>query len=545
MMKMWREDRPTLRNERDENQKDTFLVQWQFGLAGIAAEAEDPGWARQLTEQEAELACRYAPLELNGFPSWLEGVAIAYPGAVARILGEELSHSLRETLQANYYSTLLQNCSNASPIVVEVFVPRIRTWLEAFARTDATPKNSQFEQNLRQAIEILLKYGNGSDRAFVETTSTQKLAGGLAVPFVNVWLSALLSLNPAAGVDALENGLRDRAVLNNEPGVRLLAPLFGYDHGGNRDLNLPEFTPRLLLRLVRLAYQHVPVEDDTQDEGDDETQDDMKDSRGVRRDAERARDVILSALLATTGPDGWSVKIEMAADPLFGHFKDRVIALAEAKAAEEADNAVLTETEFAVLDKNGEAPPPTTEAMFSLMHDRLDDIDDLLLQDISPRELWASITDEHLMRRELARVLRDAANHSYTIDQESVTAEEKETDIRFRSTGSKQQGTIELKLGDERSGSDLFNTIKDQLLTKYMAADDCRAGCLLVTIARDRNWEHPKTGKKIDFEALIGLLNEEAERLSKELGGTARLMAKGLDLRPRLPPERTSLSKPG
>jgi hypothetical protein len=86
----------------------------------------------------------------------------------------------------------------------------------------------------------------------------------------------------------------------------------------------------------------------------------------------------------------------------------------------------------------------------------------------------------------------------------------------------------------ERSGTDLFNTIRDQLLTKYMAADECRAGCLLVTIAKGRKWDHPKTGKRIGFEELMGVLNEEAERLSKELGGTAKLMARGLDLRPRL-----------
>jgi hypothetical protein len=113
----------------------------------------------------------------------------------------------------------------------------------------------------------------------------------------------------------------------------------------------------------------------------------------------------------------------------------------------------------------------------------------------------------------------------------------------LRSTGSKQQATIELKLGDNHSATDLFNTIKDQLLIKYMAADECRAGCLLVTIAKDRKWEHPKTGKRLDFEALIALLNEEAERLSEELGGAAKLMAKGLDLRARLATEKNAGAK--
>jgi hypothetical protein len=360
----------------------------------------------------------------------------------------------------------------------------------------------------------------------------RRLAGGLVQPFANLWLRTLLHLNAVAGVEALETRLEESSATETGGGVKLFAELFHRDYSGvGVDLRAPGFTPPLLLRLLRLAYQHVRIEDDAVHEGSYAP--DMRDN------AEAGRNAVLRALLSTTGPEGWAAKLEMAADPLFDHIKDRTIALAEERAAEEADNAALTESEFAIMDRTGESPPATREAMFALMRDRLDDIDDLLLQDISPRELWAGITDEHVMRREVARALRDAGNQSYTIDQESVTADEKETDIRFRSTGSKQQqATIELKLGDERSGTNLFDTIQDQLLTKYMAADECRVGCLLVTIARDREWDHPKTGKRIGFEELMAVLNEEAKRISKELGGTAKLMAKGIDLRPRLGTER-------
>jgi hypothetical protein len=341
----------------------------------------------------------------------------------------------------------------------------------------------------------------------------------------------LLHLNAFVGIEALEEGLKESAASKTGAGVQLFAELFDHGHGGvGVDLRAPGFTPPILVRLLRLAYQHVRIKDDAQHEGSY--------SPDARDNAEKSRNAVLGALLSTTGPGGWAAKLEMAADPLFDHMKDRTIALAEEGAAEEADNVALTDAEFAILDKTGESPPTTREAMFALMQDRLDDIDDLLLQDTSPRELWASITDEYLMRRELARALSDARKQSYNIEQESVTADEKETDIRFRSTGSKQQGIIELKLGDKRSGTDLSNTIHDQLLTKYMASGECRAGCLLVTIARDREWDHPKTGKRIAFEELMIVLNEEADRLSKELGGTAKLVAKGLDLRPRLGTER-------
>jgi hypothetical protein len=533
MMAAWRKDRPTLRSERAEGQKNTFLVRWQFGLAGIAAEAEDPNWAKRLTESQAELACRYAPLEFNSFPSWLETVAVEYPQAVDRVLGQELSLSLREVASTNGYSMFLQNISHAPAIVAALFVPRIRAWLAEVAQSETRPNDPQYEQNLRQAIEILVKSGTDDDRRFIELAAQQRLAGGLTVPFAKVWLPALLNLNPGAGIDVLEKGLANMPAAKLGSGVQLFSDLFGHEYGGlGFDLHGPGFGPQLLLRLLRLAYTQVRIGDDTHHEGSH--------SLDTRDHAERGRSAILSALFASTGPEGWAAKIEMAGDPLFAHIKHRTMALAQQKAAEEADGVALTEAEFSILDKTGEAPPKTREAMFALMQDRLDDIDDLLLQDVSPRELWASIRDEHVMRRALAGVLRDAARQNYTIDQEAVTADEKETDIRFRSTASGQQGTIELKLGDERSGTDLFNTIRDQLLTKYMAADECRAGCLLVTIAKVREWEHPQTGQLIGFEELMSVLNDEAERISRELGGTTKLMARGLDLRPRLSSEKNS-----
>ena len=40
MMTIWRKDKPTLSSERPDNEKGTFLVRWQFGLAAISAEAK-------------------------------------------------------------------------------------------------------------------------------------------------------------------------------------------------------------------------------------------------------------------------------------------------------------------------------------------------------------------------------------------------------------------------------------------------------------------------------------------------------------------------
>jgi hypothetical protein len=63
-----------------------------------------------------------------------------------------------------------------------------------------------------------------------------------------------------------------------------------------------------------------------------------------------------------------------------------------------------------------------------------------------------------------------------------------------------------------------------------MAADDCRAGCLVVTINTNKAWTHPDNGRRLDLNGLIAMLNDEAAQLTAELGGSIRLMAKGLAL---------------
>lgn len=152
---------------------------------------------------------------------------------------------------------------------------------------------------------------------------------------------------------------------------------------------------------------------------------------------------------------------------------------------------------------------------YPILCDRLADLDDLLLSDSSPREAWAGITVEKVMRHEIARELSHAANGLYKVKQEAVTADEKETDIRLSSVVSDHEAVIELKIADGRSARDLRDTIYDQLVKKYIAADTRRSGCLLVTLAKDRKWVHPDDRKRIGLIELMSLLHDEAKRVEE------------------------------
>lgn len=538
LMRAWRNDRPTLRSERKADQKGTYLIRWQLGVAAIAAESEDPQWAEKLSHQEAELAARFAPIELNGFPSWLGSLAAAHPKAVDAVIGEELSRELSELAVSESYSMLLQDISHATPEVASSFLPRLRDWLDRDAGAIGHNEDQTVgAERLSRVIEIILKHGEQEAADHIRQLAQDQLEKGTFPAFTRVWLPTLMRLAPSEGITRFERILDTLPIEREGEAVRWFASLFGERHRTLPvDLRKPGFSAPLLLRLVRLAYQHVQFTEDLRHEGSY--------SPGLRDNAQDARNAILNALLATKGPEAWSAKLQLAEDPLCAHLKDRLFALARERAAEEVDDIAFDYSQIAALDKQGEAAPATRDSMFALMRDRLDDLDDILLQDTSPREGWASFDDERVLRRAIAHEFRNMSNDAYKIDQEAVTADEKETDIRLRSTGGPQEATIELKIGEKnRSARELRETLREQLVKKYMAAEACRSGCLLISVASDRTWHHPDTAQQIGLGELIAMLNDEADKIVLEMGGEIRLTAKGLDLRPRLSPERKRKKK--
>lgn len=533
LMEQWRNDRPTLVSERPEGEKNTYLVRWQLGLAAIYAEAEDSAWATKLSEEEAKLAARYAPIELNGLPLWMEALVAAHSSAIDATLGEELSRELRSEEGTQWHSMLLQNISHAPDAVIAAFLPRLRVWLDECGDLLGHNEDKSGAANrLGRVVSILIKHGNEETRKHLRDLAEKRLDGNIPASFAHVWLPTLMRLDAGAGIKALESYVADIKPSQRSEAVGWFAALFG-DRHDQIDLSNAQFTPTILLKLLRLAYRHVRPADDVEHEGSY-----TPDERDY---AERGRNAIVNAIFEAGGEEGWAAKLEMAADPLFQHFKDRILAVAEEHWAEEIDSTVLYEAQAIALDRTGEAPPASNEAMFAVMVDRLDDLDDLLLRDISPREAWVSIGEERVMRREIARELSHSANGLYKIDQEAATADEKETDIRLRSTVSGHEAVIELKLADGRTARDLRDTLRDQLVTKYMAPEKSRAGCLLITLAKDRQWEHPDDGSRINLDRLLALLREEADKIVSSLGGELRLHVHALDLRPRLPTEAQRL----
>ncbi|MDF0605194.1 hypothetical protein HZU77_005935 [Neisseriaceae bacterium TC5R-5] len=510
LMTMWR-------------QEDLLISDPKIGLTAITAEAEQDDWATSLTTEEAQLATRYALLAPNCWPSWLESLAKSHLSHIAPLFEAELA----ETTTPSAYIWLIPMLRTAPRVLITQLLPTLASWLDAQFHAASEQASGA---TLAQVAELLLRHGNDAQRADLCTLAhTQALPSS---PLNKISLPLLLNLDAAAGIAALERLLKPIPVAQDSTATHWFGFLFG--HGPTwlqPELTPTNFTPEQLLRLLRLAYKHIRLEDDLRRGGGVY-------SPNQRDGAEEARSALFNALMSYPGEDAWQAKMALCDDPLFVQHKDRIYALAGEQAAADADSSIYSEQEYAKLAQNHELPPKTGDAMFALLRDRLDDLDDLLLRDASPRDGLAATTEETSMRRQLAYVLGSMTRSAYLITQEEVTADEKRTDIRLRSTGSDQQAVIELKIAEKKwTIAALKKALSEQLVSKYMASENSRSGCLLITRVSKEYWIDPKSKKHLSFDRLIELLNEEAQSIQQQLGQQLRLTVKGLDLRPRLATE--------
>lgn len=530
LMAYWRGMTPTLPSERKD--KNTHQRVWTYGLMGLYAEAEDPRWTRSIDALEAELAARYALVELNGLPDWLSTLTDAYPHVVERVLGREIECDLKEEGGDGWHSMLLQSLRYGRIEIARVLERRLVSWLRGPGRQLMHSRHTPVvEAKLDQVVRVLLVHGTFETKFWLTELATREVTAAKQGPFLFFWLPVLMRLSPGRGADLLLRTLSVLPVERKGVAVTVIGSLFNERHvegGPNWSVAL---TPETLLRLNQEFNRHVVPANDERHEG--------AYSPGPRDNAETGRRLVFDALIKATGAPAYQAKLVLSMDPLFTHARDRIAALAHERLAEETDAGVISMEELARLFQGNELAPMTTTDMAHLLSDRLDDLQDLMGIDASPKATWAKITDENTLRPAIARELDTMSKGAYTVDQEAVTVDGKETDIRFR-TLSRYQASIELKIGEKpRTGKDLRDTIETQLVTKYMAAHNAKAGCLLVTVADpEKRWYHPETGESMDRHQLQDMLTEAAQLAQQRLGGEARVLARVLDLTPRLPKER-------
>jgi hypothetical protein len=522
---MWRDERPAQWSLRPPEERNSVPETWILGLCGISAEAESPEWAKRLSHDEAQVAAGYSTVEINGLPVWLKDLTAVHPAAVDAVLGDELEAELEAGTEHGYLP-VLQDLASGDLGLKRLLAPRalrrLASWPSLFTTEEASGHSSR---HLDHVLRILDEAVEGQDRVVVARECEKRIASDPTGPLAMVWLRGLFRIDPNLAAKALEDGIA--AVGEPERAnhaVSTLAGLFG-----NHDAILADFTDvatraAVLGRLVRCAYDFVRREDDREHEG--------VYSPDTRDRAQTARNVLLSALLDTPGPEARRVLLDLAADPRFAQGADRLRYLTRERAAKDSESEPLTPTDVVLLEERYEAPPHTRDGLFDVMIDRLDDLaHNLAHDDFTDRRTLRTIQDEVEMQRTLAGRLRGMARGAYVVTREEEVADLKRTDIRLAAVRGEVKAAIEIKIADRWSLTELERALRNQLVGRYLRHDTCRVGCLLLSFHGTKTyWEHPEEGTRLSFTQVIAHLADRAREIENEMANSVRLAVVGLDL---------------
>lgn len=533
---LWRANPPVLWSDRAPEQRICTPNLWIWGLCGVSDEASTLGWASHLTSAEARIASAYATIEINGLPPFITDLALVHPADVDAVLGGELTAQLGIGGDASFLP-LLQALSHADRIVKNLLSPHLIAALSTWPTTITQESEACWVQHLDQVLGILKATCAAADRPAIAEICWIRHKAEPTGPLALVWLKGLCWFDPEQAVEAVVAALPiSPSKTHHEGAESTFASLFG-----NRDPTVlaitdPTRRAQALARLLRIAYAFIQPQDDQVHDGVYSPND--------RDDAETARNFLLSALLDTPGAETCRLLRDLASEPEFGHFADRLRLLARHRAASDSEYPAYDDADVVALENRYEAPPHDRDGMFSIMQDRLDDLaHDIAHHDFTDRRTLRTIGEEIEMQRTLALRLQAKANGTFTVTREDEVADLKRTDIRLSAVRGHQKGVIEVKLADQRwSLSDLERALRDQLVGQYLRHEHCKAGCLLLTYNGEKKyWKRPTTQERLNFTAMVAFLNEQASALESEHHHSIKLAVYGLDLTdPALAPAHRS-----
>jgi hypothetical protein len=341
-----------------------------------------------------------------------------------------------------------------------------------------------------------------------------------------VWLRGLFRFDPRRGTQALTAGLAaEDDPVTRARAIETFVSLFGDSPIVVFKIENFAERARALGSLVRSAYAFIRPEDDEVHEG--------VYTPNIRDRAEAARSFLLSALLETPGPEACRIILELATEPNFEHFPDRLRLLARQRAATDAEFPAFDAEDIADLESSYEAPPRDRDGLLRVTMDRLEDLaHDLANDDFTNRRTLATISDEIEMQRTLASRIKSEAKGAFVVTREDEVADRKRTDIRLTAVRGDQKAVIEVKLADDRySLADLELALYDQLIGQYLRHETCKAGVLLLTYNGNRKgWKHPISNNDLKFADLVDYLNEKARAFEIDNQYAIRVAVFGLDL---------------
>lgn len=513
----WRQHRPLLASEGAPLDSTTFQV--VFGLAGLAIEsAETEHWAASLSDDDVEVAFRYALQELNGYPAWFAAVCMRAPAAVRDLMLVEVDYELSIGVAEQDTHYVIYDINWCGEWMWDSLAPALLSRLAA-----AEPKNLRNLQYLLNVIQ-----GSAAEDEAVRSLARSRALSSTQLEHCAQWYAVWIGVAPDEALAALSSRIQTFSVGEERSRfvMVVLTQIVGGRRGGASRVRHAFCMAGHLKTLYLLAHEHIRIEDDLNRAGGGVY------SPGLRDDAQDAREHLLALLRGLPGKDAFIALSEAARDHPSQRHRMYIELLAKAKAESDATGAPWSESQVREFNDEHERLPRNHRELFDLATLRLLDLKaDLEHGDSSDAPMLSGVASEGHVRTYIGNWLRNLARGRYAVPQEEELADAKRPDLRFLGIAFDAPVPVELKLADNWSGPKLFERLETQLCGDYLR--DRRSTCgvfLLVYRGEQKSWHLPEAAGAVDFKGLVEALQERWVALSSSLPNVDDILVIGIDL---------------
>lgn len=497
----WRHWRPKLKSERTPSEQNTLWTLDCMGIAAIGLEAASGShWSSTLSSADARRAAEYATLEINGFPTWLETLALSHATETEAVLHQELLAELDRPNPSAHYG-FLSDLSHAGDATRRLMAPAL---FEALCRRDAIPPTA-----LPVLLGIVARECLGAHDDLLSLL-LDRFAKAEEVPVGVAYLAAAYLLDVDAASSTLVARLANLSPSQQAVLIEDLLPRLFETSFSDRSVRAPRIGFDALAPLVEIAFRTIRIEEDRVPGGGPFTP--------TSRDfAERAREVALHQLVETPGQATYATLRRFADAPDCPVSPEHLRRLALDRALRDSDEPAWHPGDVVEFEAIFEAPPRTPESLQHTAVNRFVDLQhDLLHGDFAQGATLRLLPDERAVQNWVADRLESMARDLYTVERESHVVSENEPDIRLRARASGAILSIEIKVIESWGARRLELALTEQLCGQYLRQVDARHGLLLLVhqLPRVDGWQPSPDEPPLSFAQMVCRLREIADRIS-------------------------------
>jgi hypothetical protein len=480
-----------------------------LGLAGISLEVEAGLNLPALSPELRSLAIRIAVWEVNQFPEWFDALATLEPEETRAVLLPLIRQEM-ETDGIEPRSLRLGQICRASASVRSLVAPAI---IQSLLATE--PKRLDVLEAALESIE-----GSAVEAAALEALAPSRCQAAEGEPKrLAVWLVFWMNRDGVGATEYLSSVLASRDAVQAEEMVEeVLSRMWTWS---DARLEFPLFrihqNAGTLARLVPIAFAHVRRSADRHHESTY--------CPGRRDHAQEMRDRLLS-WLSTLPPDESLPHLrKLAALPGLEEIRDYLQVQVEERISADSSCAPWTPEDVVVWASRHVRQPRNCSELFTAVSDVLLDIKaDFEDGDHSNKQLFSPKDEpilERLVQRELVKEMKRRAVDRFVTVAEEEIGDENFPDIRAHKSGIDGAITVEVKVAERWSYSELRSSISNQIAARYLRDPASTYGILAIASSgppRPAGWKAADGRMLSTFVELVVQLGRDALQIQDEAG---------------------------